>query len=585
VIVILVENLGFGTFSCSDGLDQDNEAGFRTFCDESVRFTHAYSPSNLSQATVASVLTGQYPFENGVRHNGSQALSSKIETAAEIAVKNHYRTSFFSGGAPIWRKSGLSQGFELFDDNIQPTLTRAYRPAHDVVQLFLKWQAQEAPHGQLFSFLYFGDLQFADSPTTNEIGELRESSFESQVDEVRESLARLVRELKRRQLWDGSTIVLAGLNGVPSEARVGEPRALNLSSEATRVVLMVKPARRGRDGPFNWKIDSNVTLVDVGATIFDLLGKPLLVSPEKVNMGAQVVSLKSVLHGPEPDWPDDRKVLVESDWGEWRGIGSNRFAVRKGPDLLVQNKPDLLFDTLTDNLEMTPLPRDGRSVEIRSELTDFLYGIKPEPWAMPARSVSDKFELARELWRNQAPTSDTLARLKSLSMKYRDDIELVGWRAIWALRMANWKELKALAGKDEQEPVWAFVALRNLSEKATLPDQPCLAFLKSAKAAAWKLDKSCNNDALANLIDWANDTNEPAVRTRGMESFIRNYAVRALYDRISEQNYVTGLMWDTNIARLREPDIVDLILALPEMRKFRSTVLRRLAGGASLGSG
>src|SRR4051812_44820860 len=62
ILVILVENLRFGSFSCGEGSESGRPQGLRAFCDEAVRFTHAYTPSVLSQATIASIITAKYPF-------------------------------------------------------------------------------------------------------------------------------------------------------------------------------------------------------------------------------------------------------------------------------------------------------------------------------------------------------------------------------------------------------------------------------------------------------------------------------------------------------------------------------------------
>ncbi len=584
VMVIMIENLGFSSFSCADGIDQDSEIDFRSFCEESVRFTHAYTPSTLSQATVASIMTGRYPFEHGLRTNGSQALSARIETVTEKAVQQHYRTSFFSGGPPIWRKSGLGQGFEVFDDNVIPTLSHLYRPAHELVPLFLKWLGNEPTHAPFMSFLYLADLQFVDDPITNEIGELRESSLESQLDEVRETLGRLASELKRRKQWDNTYVVLVGLNGSNPQVKLKEPRPLSLFSDATRVSLMIKPARRMRDGPFNWKIDSNVTLADVGATLFEILGHPLQPLAPSSSEIAYSVSLMSVLRGPEPDWAEDRKVLSESAWGDWRGYSAIRFAVRKGSDLLIQDHYDRLYDTLIDAREVQPISsQDTRMASSREELSDFLYSINPSVWEPTSQILMEKLELARELWKFRNPGIDVLARLKILSKKYPNDSELKGWRAIWALRTADWKELKAMSLKVKGEEVWEFVAERNLGEKTSVPLDPCLEFLRVPKSVEWKLSKLCRVESMANLIEWANESTELPARTRAMEAFIRSYGSRVISNRISEHNWVTGLSWDTNLNRLKAPETVDLVLALPEMRKYRSQVLRRLASGTEPG--
>ena len=158
VLVILVENLGFGTFSCQEQTSQDDE-GFDAFCQESVRFTHAYAPSTLTQPNVVSILTGMYPTEHGVRHNGAQALSAKTVTVDEAARTKGYKTSFFSGGPPIWRRSGISQGFDTFDDNISVSLKSPYRPSSAIVDAFLNWQANRAPNGKFVGVLSFADAQ------------------------------------------------------------------------------------------------------------------------------------------------------------------------------------------------------------------------------------------------------------------------------------------------------------------------------------------------------------------------------------------------------------------------------------------
>lgn len=577
ILVIAVENLGFGAFSCNEGPGADESSGFRTFCEEAVRFTHAYTPSTMSQASIASLLTGRQPYEHGVRNNGSQFLSAHVNTAGEAAVSQGYRTYFVTGGPPIFRKSGFAQGFETFDDSVPLSLSRIYRQAHEVVNLFLNWQESEAPRGRFLGFLFLSDLQFIDSPTTNAIGELRESSYESQVDEIGESLAQLVHEMKRRKIWDSTYVVLVGLNGFSTEPRLAEARSINLFSESTRVSLMIKPARKMRDGPFNWKVDSNVSLTDVGATLFELLGRPLRV----FHSLAPARSLMSVLRGPEPDWPEDRKILSETAWARWHGWGNIRYAVRTGPYLYIQDQPDMLFNTLTDSMETLPLPEsDERYLSLRSDMLHFLRSIRPTPWEGPNRLVTEKQELARELWRNRVPSAETLERLKALSRRYPRDEQLNGWRAIWALRVGDWKELKAVSSKPETRPTWAYVAARNLGEKATLPEDPCFAFLKKDRASDWHLAKECEATGLSDLVLWGNEREEMAIRNQAMESFLRSYASRALATRVAEHNYVSGLMWDTNLDMLHAPDTIDLILALPEMKKFRTAVVRRLASGS-----
>jgi Sulfatase len=138
-LVIMIESLGFNSFSCGETTGTSEEVLFEGFCRESVRFTHAYAPSPMSQPTIASIMTGLYPIEHGVRHNGALSLSTQYQTVGEAAKAKGFRTSFFSGGPPIFRRSGFNQGFDLFDDNVPVNMKQIYRPASQVSQLFLNW--------------------------------------------------------------------------------------------------------------------------------------------------------------------------------------------------------------------------------------------------------------------------------------------------------------------------------------------------------------------------------------------------------------------------------------------------------------
>lgn len=590
IVVIVVESLGFGSFSCGDEATLDRGSGFRTFCEESVRFTHAYTPSMMSQATMASIVTGQQPYEHGVRHNGGQGLSGKAVTAAEVARDSGFRTSFFSGGPPIWRKSGINQGFEVFDDNIQLSINRYYRPARDVVGLFMNWLDLDGSRAPFFSMLFLSDLQFVDVPTVNELGELRESSYRSQIVEVDDSLGKLVRALKARKAWDNTHVFLVGVNGYSSETHADEARAFDLFSEATRVTLMIKPARKspGRstvnppESAFNWKIDLNVGLADLGATLFDLLGAPIKKKAPVDDTPVRVVSLKGVIQGPQPDWTDDRMIMSESAWAAWRGMGDIRYAIRKGPFLYLHDAKPQLFDTLTDTFETAPLPSsDPRYSIYRDEFQSFLQAITPRAWHAPDRHTIDKIELGQDLWHARAPDADTLKQLKALSKRYPDDEQLLGWRALWALRLNDWAELKAISGKapfkdKNSHSAWAFVAARNLNEKMDIPDEPCFAFLKRQPVL-----KGCAAEGLSDLLTWKDESQPVNVREKAMEVFLRSYAARVLATRVAEANFVTGLTWDTSLTHLDGPDALDLVLALPEMRKANTYLGRRLSGAES----
>jgi hypothetical protein len=578
VLVILVENLGFNTFSCNDSETDDVRSGLQTFCAESVRFTHAYTPSTLSQATVASLLSARYPQDHHVWNNGSSYLSPGFETVSEVGLHHGFRTSFFSGGPPVWRKAGINQGFEVFDESVQPSLRRLYRPELENIRLFLSWRDSEASHSPFLSFLFFPDLQFVDSPTINDLGEVRESSFHSQVEELDESLATLVKEMKQRKIWDSTTIILAGTNGYSPDSRAGELPASNLFSEITHIALLIKPARKNHESPFNWKVDPNVSLVDVGATIFDLIGSPI---PSGKISQLPVISLKGLLRDQEPElhWNPERMVLSESGWTHWRQMGEERrFALRNGPLLFFYDQPEKVFNTLADNLEINPVPFfDPRFRQARTEFDSYFRELQYAQWTPPERRMIERANLGRELWRMHALKPEVLISLRLLSRKYPDDQQLRGWRAIWALRRESWSELKEIAAKPTQ-PIWQYIAERNQGKHPPLQieDRCFAAFANMAKGGNPPSLRECGSPMLLDLFTAMDERQLPAAKQKAMDGFIRAYLPQLVQERVAQLNYVAGLTWDISIDQPGGPSLVDEILTLPENHKYKLMIQKRV---------
>ena len=383
-----------------------------------------------------------------------------------------------------------------------------------------------------------------------------------------ESVASLVKEMKKRKIWDTTTVILVGLDGYSADLRAGEPGAANLFSESTRATLMIKPARKKREGPFNWKIDSNVSLVDVGTTLFEMIapGEPLPASK------FETTSLASALNGPEVNWSADRKIVSESAWPEWRAVGGVRSAVRSGSFLYIFDVNDQLYNTLTDSLEFSPLPlKEPRTLALRDSLAQYLRDHDYVPWQASDALALEKTQLAQELWRERAPAADSYLRLRALSKRHPQDSDLLAWRAILALSRNDWVELKAAAGDDH--PVWKYVAAINLGEKVARPLEPCL---KALDVHTTEMRKACSDDYVRDIVTWVTET-DPKIRDRAMESATKTGLGRALFDRISRQNAVAGDTWDVSRGALSEPPLSDLILALPEMKKYRIILRSKLA--------
>jgi len=559
-LVIAVEGLAFESVTCES-------EDFRSFCEEGVRFTHAFTTSTLSQPALASLVTGLYPIEHGVRHNGRDFLSPRFMTVGEAAINSGMRTALFSGGAPILRKSGLSQGFETFDDNIPIGLNRYYRPAADVVQAFVNWHLREAEKTSFFATLYLADLQFPEAQTTSDLGEVRDRSADAQMKEVAESLNGLIRYLKSKGLWHRIHVVLVGLNGLKS-THTTEIKPLNIFADNTQVSLFLKPARRSQDLGPQWTIDKNVTLADVGASLFEFVGGR---APEPPMPQLDRVSLYKLIDQAHADWDDDRLILIESAWGEWRRVSNIRFATRRRQYLYVHDAQPKIYNTLLDRLESTPLPaRDPLWTALKPTMISFFEEHQISPWTISDDQTWNHILMAKQWWKGGGFGEGVGGEPSILggSQSRR-------WRAERAVVQEDWSALQEI-GESAKDALMTYVARQNLSLPTRRPGGRCARLFHSSTKPNFRIDTGCDDEMLIRLVEWANGDDEDR-RGRALESFILHYRAHKLETAIGAANYARLLPWDASPSAPRGLTLSDLFLALPNHRPLAGTIRSRIS--------
>lgn len=554
VLVIAVENLGVNQLNCNRDTRTNTRSGFDLLCEESVRFTHSFTPSILSGPALASILTAQYPAVHGLRHHGRSALSNKMQTLAEVAQKKSYATSFFSGGAPILRKHNLQQGFEVFDDNFSPTLSSFFRPLSKTEPLFLNW-LKDIGKQPFFSVIYAPDLMFPSTETFNDLGEARNLSLESQLEELDETLYSYFHELKVRNKWDNTLVVLVGLNG-PPQKRWNVALNANLFSERSQVALLMKPTHKPRDKGITWSIDSNVTLTDLGATIWEYFAGE--VPPSQIPE-FETVSLKKALETTKTEWNDDRLILVESAWPEWKAEPLSpskviRYSLRRGHFVLMHNERPRVFNSLIDRLEVSATALTDPSVS--SWAFDSLKVFEKLGW--PSYVPFKDAEIARwdQLSDSTSPLLDENTKeneLKDLLKKNPIDSTAQNLLAYQLLAKSDWAELAK----------W--------TDAQKLQDHPC-ANLVRAKNFDISEQKSCDDPLSLELAEWIRDENNDSLKRR----FLRSYYYARMDENIIEANLHLQNIWDTPQKDLNSVRLIDVLLALPEVQKFSAQAQRHI---------
>ncbi len=113
---------------------------------DGVRFDFAHAHAVTTLSSHASILTGSYPFQHGIRDNSGYRLPPGAQTLATRLKQSGYQTAAFVGGFPVHSRFGLNLGFDVYDDHFGETgapteFVMPERPASAVVALARDWIA------------------------------------------------------------------------------------------------------------------------------------------------------------------------------------------------------------------------------------------------------------------------------------------------------------------------------------------------------------------------------------------------------------------------------------------------------------
>src|SRR5712691_10210933 len=104
---------------------------------DGIVFERAYTHSPQTLPAHAALLSGQLPFDNGVRDEGGYALKDQARTIAELLRNRGFNTGAAVSSFLLRRTTGMAKGFSFYDAEIpdQP-LEEGVLPERDGVATF-----------------------------------------------------------------------------------------------------------------------------------------------------------------------------------------------------------------------------------------------------------------------------------------------------------------------------------------------------------------------------------------------------------------------------------------------------------------
>ncbi|HEX9637314.1 MAG TPA: sulfatase-like hydrolase/transferase [Acidobacteriota bacterium] len=339
---------------------------------EGVRFAQAEAAVPLTRPSHATLLTGRWPFDLGIRDNLSAPLAGDVPTLAGTLQARGYRTGAFIASFVLSRQSGLDRGFHHYDDRLEVAgrqfLSDIERPGADVVAAAEAWLGAR-PAEPFFLWLHLYEPHFPYEPPEPYRSRHAGRPYDGEVAAADALLGRLIETLERRGAAPRTLLAVTSDHG-ESLGQHGESAHGFFVYEATlRVPLILRqpgalPAARVVAAPIGG--------ADLMPTLLELIGVAPL-EPQRLR-GISFAGA-TLGRGPAPQasiYSESLMPLLHFGWSELR-------ALRRGPHKLILAPRPELYELRADPQEQTNLhaqrPEPARA--LRRELEALIAGDQP----------------------------------------------------------------------------------------------------------------------------------------------------------------------------------------------------------------
>ncbi len=299
------------------------------------KFEHAFAAAPLTLPSHAALLTGTYPFYNGVRDQPGFRLPSEIPTLAESFAGAGYATGAVLGSPVLSRRFGLDRGFDEYDDRFSTSteeqeagLPNIKRPAETVVRLALAWLDSKPSGKPFFLWLHFYDPHLPYRAPEPFRSRFAGRPYDGEIAYTDSALAKLFAALRSRGLFDSTTIALTADHGEGLGDHGESTHGYFIYDSTLRVPLLVKAATLTTAGTpsgsvgtaHSADIQAPVSLVDLTPTLLRLAGIDIPAIMQGTEFSGSIVSREEPR--PHPVYAETMYPLLHLGWNPLRALVS-----------------------------------------------------------------------------------------------------------------------------------------------------------------------------------------------------------------------------------------------------------------------
>jgi choline-sulfatase len=340
---------------------------------DGVLFERAYSQVPLTLASHTSLLTGTYPFHNGVQDFTGQPLAPNIRSVAQSLKANGYDTAAIVSSYVLDRSWGLDRGFDLYYDVFRgssflendPGLVE--RKAGASVDQALKW-LRTPRRKPFFLWLHLYDPHSGYNPPEPFRTRFADTPYDGEIAYADSQLARVMTYLKRQGLYDRMLIVFASDHGESLGEHGEKEHGFFVYHSTLHVPLLVKPPAASQVRP---RRDGNpVQIMAIAPTILGTLGLK-----DPIEKQFETTSLLAEKSGASdtPVYSESFYSFSSFGWAPLRTINTSAYQYIEAP------KPEL-YDLRNDPAETRNLIADQKATAsvLTQQLKDLVARYTPD---------------------------------------------------------------------------------------------------------------------------------------------------------------------------------------------------------------
>jgi choline-sulfatase len=311
-----------------------------TLAAEGVVFEHAWSHAPQTLPAHTSLLSGELPFEHGVRDNVGFTVKKGQWFIQRALQERGWPTGGFVSAYVLRAATGINQGFDTYDSDMPPSsgersIGQVQRGGDKTLAAAIAWLDARDRARPFFLFLHFYEPHKPYEPPARFAAY---SPYDGEIAYSDELVGRFLDRLRSAGLYDRATIVLLADHGEGLGDHGEQEHGLFLYQETTRVPLIVKLPGRHRAR----RVAAPVQHIDLAPTILDLAGAP-------ARAALRGRSLRPLLEGigalqDAPIYSEALYSRYHFGWSELYGLVDSRYHFIRAPQ-------DELYDLDRDRSE------------------------------------------------------------------------------------------------------------------------------------------------------------------------------------------------------------------------------------------